>query len=592
MFFAPLFIFSATAAPVEDGVQLAIFPDGAEFAGQFMEGQEFDVAMDEVALEYGCYDTVGILDFNLNVPVEGMSIELLAEEISVTVAFDTILGEDMVLFGEDEDWFDICPAFTADFHYAQVDDLVIKLALLPTIEEGDLTLELARDVTTSGSLSTDIAYVPDSLILPLVEDTIWATLEQTATDMIPEMVASYWDKDMISGSVFDFDLSARLDNASITPQALQMGATLQAAWTGTSRCAIANNDPDDHGRSPNLDFGNGNGADIGIGITEGQLNNLFRQAWSDGFLCFPEERMDLVFEMVRTLIDPEVGGLAPSAIFSEIPVLNIENGRAEAMFPSLELEIRGEVDGEEVELVALEADLNTTVEIGMEPALTALTMTLHDIDLDFKYFRADYLLSDTEEASEHLKAFLRNWAADWVSSQVQGLALFATQFHFLDTTIRLDDIAYESGAMKLMIKLYDDDDPEVDKIAPDTSAELIYTDPQAGTAILELNGVDDREGPLAYAVQVNGEGWSSWQLEDTFTIEDSWKSEALVEVAARDNWLNVDPSPATLTVNLNDPFDGTGDKLRGCGCSSSPSPKTGLMGLLFAAAALAYRRRR
>ncbi|MEE2750329.1 MAG: hypothetical protein VX519_02795 [Myxococcota bacterium] len=591
MLFVHLLAMTATAAPVEEGVQLAVFPDGADFAGHFMEGQVFDVALDEVALEYGCYDTLGVLDFNLNVPVESMSIDLLSQEISVTVTFGTILGEDMVLFGEDEDWFDVCPAFTTNFRYAQVDDLVIKLALLPSIEDGDLSLSLARDVIATGSLHTDIEWVPDALILPLVEDMIWETLEQTATEMIPDMVASYWDKDMISGSVFDFDLSARLDNANISAQALQMGATLEANWTGSSQCSIANHEPEDHGRSPSLDFGNGNGADLGIGITEGQLNQLFRQAWSDGFLCFPEDRMDLVFEMVRPLIDPEVGGLAPSAIFSEIPVLSIDSGRATAMFPSLKLEIRGEIDGREVELVALDADLNTTVEIGLEPALTALTMTVHDLDLSFKYLRADYLLSDTEEATEHLKAFLRNWVADWVSSQVQGLALFATQFHFLDTTIRLDDISYEDGAMKMFIKLYDEDDPDVDRLPPDTSVELLYTNPQTRQAIIGLGGVDDREGPLAYAVQLNGEGWSSWQLEDSFVIEDSWHSDVLVEVIARDNWLNVDPSPASFIVNLNDPFDGTGEELRGCGCSGSPSPRNGFMGLFVALTALAYRRR-
>ncbi len=155
----------------------------------------------------------------------------------------------------------------------------------------------------------------------------------------------------------------------------------------------------------------------------------------------------------------------------------------------------------------------------------------------------------------------------------------------------MDHIAYEDGGVKVLIKLYDEDDPEIDRIAPDTSVELLSVDPETGSASLKLAGSDDRQGPLAYSIQIDGEGWSRWQLEDSFTIEGATKTEHLVEVIARDNWLNVDESPASLVVNLADPFGQTPESSRNCGCSSRTQQTGGFAGLLLVLASLVRRRR-
>ena len=588
----PLFLLAmtATAAPANGGVQVAIFEEGAEFIQGFVEGQEFDVALDQVGTDYSCFDMLGIRDFNLHIPISGFSMTFDAREAMLTVAFDTIRGEDMTLFGEDEDWWDLCPSFTTEFYYLEVTDMVFKVALSPSVVDGNLVLEVVGDADLSGDLDTDINNVPDTLILAAVEGMIWDTVAEKATELIPALVASYWDKDMLSGSVFDFDLSATLDDAQVTQDSLQMGATLHAAWTGHTACTPSGT-ASGHGRRPDLTFGSGNGADLGIGITESQLNQLFRDAWSDGYLCFPDDRMDLVYDAIAGLIDPEIGGLSPSASFNSAPIITIENDRATASFPGLALEIRGEVNGEEIEILGLEADLNANLELGLQPDLTALTLTLHDLDLDFDEFRAEHLLSDNEDAAEHFKDFLRGWVAEWVTDQVQGMALFATQFHFLGTYIRVDEIAYEPGGMKILIKLYDENDPEVDKIAPDTEVTLLYTDPATETASVELSGTDDRTAPLAYAIQVDGEGWSSWQLEDTALLEDLALGTHTIEVMARDNWLNVDATPASVVIEMGDPFGEAEDDAKGCGCSSHPNQRGGLAGLLLVGLGLVRLRR-
>ena len=589
----PLFLMSMTASalPVEGGVQLAIFEEGADFIQDLVEGQEFDVALDEVGTDYSCFDMLGVRDFNLNIPIQGFDLSFDDRKASVRVTFDTLRGEDMELFGEDEQWWDLCPSFSTEFYYLEITDLVFEIGLSPSVQDGNLVMEVTGNPLVSGNLDTDINNVPDTLILAAIEGMIWDTIEEKATELIPSLVASYWDKDMLSGSVFDFDLAAVLDDAQVTRQSLQMGATLHASWTGDSGCSPAGS-ASAHGRRPDLSFGTGNGADLGIGITENQLNQLFREAWADGFLCFPQDRMDLVYDAISGLIDPDIGGIAPSAVFNHTPIITLEDGKATASFPGLELEIRGEVDGEEIEILGLVADLNANLELGLQPELTALTLTLHDLNLDFDEFRAEHLLSDNEDAAEHFKSFLRGWVADWVAEQVQGMALFATQFHFMGTYIRVDDISYETGGMKILIKLYDENDPEVDKIPPDSGVTLLFTDPATETASIQLSGTDDRTAPLAWAIQVDGEGWSSWQLEDTALLEDLSLGDHTVEVMARDNWLNVDATPASVDVSMGDPFGEVEGEGKGCGCAShAPGKPGGLAAFLVLLAGLVRLRR-
>ena len=68
---------AVSAAPVEGGVQVVVFSEGADFASKFIEGQEFDIALNEMDSAYGCYDRVGVRNFNLNIPVQTLSIELM-----------------------------------------------------------------------------------------------------------------------------------------------------------------------------------------------------------------------------------------------------------------------------------------------------------------------------------------------------------------------------------------------------------------------------------------------------------------------------------------------------------------------------------
>ena len=123
-------------------------------------------------------------------------------------------------------------------------------------------------------------------------------------------------------------------------------------------------------------------------------------------------------------------------------------------------------------------------------------------------------------------------------------------------------------------------------MAPDTFASLVGT--RKRTATLEISGTDDRQDELAYAIQIDGEGWGDFFTETEITLDGLAIGEHTVEVASRDRWLNVDESPATVRFEI----DGKGGVLPGACAGCSVSGRVGMGGWgLFALGLFAMRRR-
>ncbi len=557
------------ALPVTGGAQVALYPPGIELATGWFEGETHTIEEEQLGGEYSCWDEVGIRDFSLDVSVETVTVTLREHYLDVRVEFGTIHGEDMEVYSLDEDYFDACVEFESDLLYITVEDPVFEASLQPRVDDGELIIEVLGDPQVTGDLDMDIDWFPDDLVLYFYEDTIFETLSETARTMIPELVASTFDAEMLSGSYDDYSVAATLADAGVISEAILVGADLEAGWLGTASC-----DPGPEqapaGREPELDLSDSGGSTMAVGLTEWQLNALLRQLQADGFFCFDPDRMDYVYEAVEELFDPSVGELAASANIGEPPVMVIEPAGADITFQGLELEITGRLAGQEAVLLAATADLQAEVSMGVDPVLASLTMSLHDLDLAITDLDADHLLSDAEDAEEHLIDFLEGWVAEWVAEQVQGVALFATQYHLFGTYLRLDETLWRSGGVIIRASLYDEDDPAVDLTPPDTQAWVLET--TTGGARIAWSGNDDVSTALAFASQVDDGGWSSWTTETELTIEDLRPGAHSVEVKARDAWLNEDPTPATVDFELEPPGPGTDEDEPGrCGCAAGRS---------------------
>ncbi|MFH1467420.1 MAG: hypothetical protein ABIO70_23755 [Pseudomonadota bacterium] len=571
----------ATAAPVAGGTQLALYPAGVDMLAGWFEGEHYQLEEPQVGGDYSCWDELGIREFNLEIPVETVTASLCQGSLDVRITFDTIHGEDMEVYGLDEDYFDLCPEFESELWYLTVTDPAVEISLLPRVRDGALEVEVLGTPTVTGDLDMDIDWWPDDLVLAFYEETIFEELADYARELVPELVAETLGEQALGGSYEDYAVSAELSDAEVTTGAIALGAEFSVDWLGTSTCG-----PEEEqapaGREPDLDLSTSRGSTLSVGLTEWQINALVRQLQADGYFCFDPDRMDLVYQAVEELFDPSAADLQASAVLVEAPVITVDPGGADALLQGISLEVTGVIDGQRVPLLAVEADLWALLELGVDPTLAALTLQLHLLDLRISSLEAEHLLSDSQEAESHLIDFLEGWVAEWVEEQVQGVPLFAAQYHLYGTYLKLDSVDWVSGGVILRASLYDEDDPAVDLTPPDTEAWLEGMNSLWGSATFGWRGTDDRATDLAVASNLDGTGWSTWFTEDQIGVKCS-PGPHRVEIKTRDNWLNEDPTPAVVEFDLPPRGD---DTLEGgvCGCAAGGRLRGAwalLLGLLF-----------
>jgi hypothetical protein len=220
-----------------------------------------------------------------------------------------------------------------------------------------------------------------------------------------------------------------------------------------------------------------------------------------------------------------------------------------------------------------------------------LTLTIHDLDLEVKELRADHLLSGQEGANQDLVSFLEGWLSVWAASELDNIVLFTTQFHTYGTYIRVHDVIWGDGEVKTLIKLYDEDDPEVDDVSPDTTVSLVSISADPSLAKFEVTATDDRNDPLAISWSLDAQTWSSWAVTETIEVAGEAEGNHTLLVKSRDSWLNEDQSPASISFEIKSVPDT--EETKNCGCSASPNPKrAGLIwGAVFTIAALIRRKR-
>ena len=557
------------------GVQAALFEDGLNFAEGLLEGQTFDFYQEEIASDPACYDKLGVRDFNLNVPVRYVNADFTPEGIRFSIGFDPIYGENMTLFGEDEDFWDYCIGFEKELRTIWVTDVYLEAVVKPYVDRGELKVEFVGDPIIEGNIDTDTEDIPDDLVLYFFEDAIWDNLRGAAQGMLTGIVDTFWQEGLLSGEFHSLAFDLDLRDMEVSEHALLAGADVDVEWTNESVCipGLPNEANDEE---PRIDFGDGNGSSVALGMTEGNLNRIFRELWEQGYLCFPDSRMDLVYDVLEPFFDRSVAGLKAEAIFNTEPTAKMTKTGTRANIPDIEMRITGTREGQEVTLLSLRGSLTGILDLGLDPVLTALTVSLHNMELDIQQFSAKHLVSDKPSAETHLKRFIEGWLLDWVTREMEQISLFNTQFTAFGAIARVDEILHRKNRLLVYASLYDTNDPEVDLIAPDTAIEGMDTDDQNSSAVFRYDGVDDRSGGLSFSYRVDSGSWSSWSTDTAVELQDLLPGEHHFEVKAKDSWLNEDPTPAEIHFTLLAPVvekSSPGENLANCNCSSTPQKR-------------------
>lgn len=568
--------------PVQGGLQAAVFPDGLDFVEDYVAGYTLDLEESDVGGEYGCYDRIGVHDFNLYVPVDTVDLELTDGALDITVRFDQIYAEDFTVYGQDEDYLDACIEFEADVLYAQVDDAVLDVSVSAAIQDGELVLEVL-DSAVQGDIDTDIAWFPDDLALAYFEEAILDGIAGTVGEYVPDLVSTYVGAALFGTDYGEFSFEVGLDQASISRDSLGLRASPSIAWTGTDGCPSEDRGEDPAGANPQLGFGEGDGSSLAIGVTEGTINELFLAAWRDGYFCFTEDNIDEFISLVAAAFDPGVAGLQGTASLLQAPRVRVDNDGLHFELADIGATITGQVDGESQVLLDVRGDVTGLLELGLDQELSSFTLSVRELDIELDQLQADHLVAQGDEGEAELARFVEDWVGGWTASMAQDMVLFSSLYYFWEIALRVDRIDPVNGGLMVYVSLFDADDPQVDGVAPDTQFRLDESTDEY--VQLELQGTDDRPGALAFSVQVDGAGFSAWSTDPLYRLTGLGPGVHYVEVISRDQWLNVDPTPAEGWLELGD----EGTETRACACATG-GPASALFLLLGGLAGLVRRR--
>ena len=561
--FPYLLISSAWAATVNGGIQVAAFPSALEFAGEALTGQTLNVSEDEVSgADVACYDTVGIQDFNVAVPLDAVELEYNDDTLIVDIHFGRIHGEGMILFGADDDTWDACPSFDTAINSVSLERGRLLVEFAAGMSDGEFILEIVETPTFTGDLETDIDWVPDALVLAFVEDTIFDTVEDLIVERVPEIAMGLLGNSLYAGQIGDIELDVQLSDVQMQ-NALMIGMDVDAAWLGEG-CPVSGVLEEPGGLSPRVDFGTNVESDIAVAITEHQINRLFFGAWEDGLLCFEAGPLYAAVETIEDLLGETIPNSDVELSFNRAPQFQIDEGRMTMVIDGLHLGVFGDVNGEQQSIVGLDASLRLAMEIRVDRTLSSFVFDLTSVDLDLETLVADPLISDRDAVSERLIAFLEGWAMATLADRIADVPIYGNLFEMAGIFLRVDQTRATQGAVQVFGTLYESDDPEVDTEPPDTQARISKAN--ASKVHLAWNAVDNRDGPFAYSWRIDSGSWSYWSSEDGDSFATPDPGEHIIEVRARDAWLNVDLTPSVILFEVDTPAD-----KNGCGCASARS---------------------
>ena len=561
----------ADAREVENGLQAAVFTEGLNFAEGLVSGLEFDLEYPELAGEYSCYDLIGVRDFNLNIPLDELDIWVEGGVLNVIVDFGTIRGEEMEIFGEDEDWLDACVSFSSTVYYFNFEDARLSLNLVPRIQDGQLVLDVLDDPQLTGDLDTDIAWFPDDLVLGWFEDTLIETVATKLGEALPEQISPLLADVLLGLEYENFSVDVGLEDVELSRDGFALTASPDIAWTGDNGCPSEGRERGGEGRIPDIDLGDGDGADFAVAVTEGMINELFQSAWQDGFFCFDEVSIAGLLDIVRDYFDPDIVDLAGTASLGAPPRLVVEPDGIGVTLENIQIDVTGVLNGQDVTLLSLSGDIDGVGSLGLDQGISAFTLGLRDLELDITRLYAEHFVSDVATAEANISHFAENWVGSWAAQQTEEFVLFDTLYSLWDVILRVDRVEYETGGVAVYVNLYAGDDPAVDAEAPEASVAVVTTTDVGGTIV--MSATDNREGTIAYSYKVDEGAWSSWSNDTQVELTDIPPGAHEIQAIARDAWLNVDPSPAVaeLVVPGDDGKSASDDgEKKGCGCSSRP----------------------
>ena len=181
------------AIPLTGDVQVALGESGLAFGTEYVKKFTIDFNEEEISAPYGCWDLVGIRNFNVETTIKDIDFLLSEETITIMAKFEPVYGYNMTIFAEDDQLLDTClGGYNGDLSYIEIENLYFEIELSPSINDlGLLEMEVVGDPIITGNLDIDLSWFPDGVILYFFEETIFNQMSTTLQNQLPLLVDEY-----------------------------------------------------------------------------------------------------------------------------------------------------------------------------------------------------------------------------------------------------------------------------------------------------------------------------------------------------------------------------------------------------------------
>ena len=331
---------AVSALATEDAIQVRAFPGAVAFAEAHAEALDPSWAYDDLYAEaVSCYDVVGIRDFNLSVPIDEVSLTLGPDTLTVQVDFGLIRGEDMNLYSYDSEWTDLCAEFDTTIYYAQISgaSVTAPLEIAPPgfadlFSGTDLSFQWAEPPELTGDIETDIAWVPDSLVLFFIEDALREAALDALTETLPPLLGALLGEAAYAGDYGGLAAALDLTDATLESDSLSLYVDASLAATSSETCEIgaAGSGPPPTGLAQaRLPLDAADDADLGVGLTEALMGEGLHAAWEAGWFCVEADSVRELLDGLALCLDAAVEDVEPEVTVEALQDLRGAFGRRE-----------------------------------------------------------------------------------------------------------------------------------------------------------------------------------------------------------------------------------------------------------------------
>ncbi|MEZ4240490.1 MAG: hypothetical protein R3F59_30915 [Myxococcota bacterium] len=462
----------ASATPGDVGLQAQITPAGFDFVSDQLADTEFSFGPTTITGSYDCYDTIEVTDFNLDVPIETVTLEPKSGTLALDVQLGQIRGTDMGLHG-DSGWFDLCIDFDATLEYIELSDARLTGELAAEVVNDQLVLSFVEPPVLTGTFDSNIAWFPDDLVWAFMEGTVLDLVSGAIADQLPPIIEELTADGLLVGTFGNVPVVAFVDDVESTRDGLYAAVDIDLGGDGDAR-------------GKRLDLSSSDDSHLAVGLTEGMAEEALAAAWSEGLLS-PDS--PLTADLIASLLaDLGLGDdLKVALSLGAPPSVNID---PDGIHLSLEqTKLTATNDGEPA--LELVADLTGLLEVSV--AGGGIVLTAHEVELDVTELDASHLV---DRDPENLQAFLEGWVVDAATAALGEMDVYQSHFEALGYVLRLDRTEMQDGGLVAWCTLFAADDPAVDREPPDTEVTATLS---GSTVTAVFSATDDRPGDLLYS---------------------------------------------------------------------------------------------